>query len=1116
MDLLQYYKTDDRIIKLAGALSDYKCAKIHLKGLIGSSDAMVALALYNIQKQGNLFVLPDREEAIYFQNDLENIFGHRVLFFPSSYKKPFDITQLDTSAVLQRAEVLNELKYNTANGKLIVSYPEAIAEKVIDQQVLAANTLEINIAEKISIESINEFLYGFEFERVDFVYEAGQFAIRGGIVDIFSYSNELPYRIEFFGDHIESIRTFETENQLSIEQINSLTIVPNIQSKLINTNTVSFLNYIDKHANLWIKDVQFTLDIIKTGYPKSIEIFEGLSTEDKNLHPEFLDPQYVFQNNKDLENAFDKINLIEFGKQYYYQPSLSLMFNMKPQTSFNKDFNLLIHHLKKNESDGLVNYIFAEQQKQIERLYSIFEDISSAAIKKVKFNPINTAIREGFLDYDTKIACYTDHQIFDRFYKYKIHKNYSKSQALTLKELRALKAGDYVVHIDHGIGKYAGLEKIDVNGKTQEAIRLIYADGDLLYVNINSLNRISKYSGKDGTIPKTHKLGSEAWEKLKKSTKKKVKDIARDLIKLYAVRKAQKGNAFSPDTYLQNELEASFMFEDTPDQIKATIDFKKDMESPHPMDRLICGDVGFGKTEIAIRAAFKAVSDSKQVAILVPTTILAMQHHKTFKERLKDFPCNIEYVSRFRTAKEIKETLTRTTEGKVDILIGTHRIVSKDIKFKDLGLLIIDEEQKFGVSTKEKLKQFRANVDTLTLTATPIPRTLHFSLMGARDLSIINTPPPNRQPVNTELHVFNEKLIQEAIEYEIDRGGQVFFIHNRVQDIMHMAGLIQKLCPSARIGVGHGQLEGDQLEDVMLKFMSHEFDVLIATTIIESGLDISNANTMIINNAHYFGLSDLHQMRGRVGRSNKKAFCYLLSPPLSVITPEARKRLSAIEEFSDLGSGFNVAMRDLDIRGAGNLLGSEQSGFIAEIGFELYHKILDEAIQELKDAEFKDLFAEEVARPHVSFCQLDTDLALLIPDEYVNAIAERLNLYTELNKITNEVDLLSFEKNMIDRFGPIPLQVAELLNAIRLQWIAVSLCFEKITLKKNVLRGYFPANPSSGFYESAKFQAIISYVQHNPYGIKLKENKSVLILQLDQIHSLSAAINTLEKINQKN
>ena len=1116
MDLLQYYKTDDRIIKLAGALSDYKCARIHLKGLIGSSDAMVALALYNIQKQGNLFVLPDREEAIYFQNDLENIFGHRVLFFPSSYKKPFDITQLDTSAVLQRAEVLNELKYNTANGKLIVSYPEAIAEKVVDQQVLAANTLEINLAEKISIESINEFLYSFEFERVDFVYEAGQFAIRGGIVDIFSYSNELPYRIEFFGDHIESIRTFETENQLSIEQINSLTIVPNIQSKLINTNTVSFLNYIDKHANLWIKDVQFTLDIIKTGYPKSIEIFEGLSTEDKNLHPEFLDPQYVFQNNKDLENAFDKINLIEFGKQYYYPPSLSLMFNIKPQTSFNKDFNLLIHHLKKNESDGLVNYIFAEQQKQIERLYSIFEDISSAAIKKVKFNPINTAIREGFLDYDTKIACYTDHQIFDRFYKYKIHKNYSKSQALTLKELRALKAGDYVVHIDHGIGKYAGLEKIDVNGKTQEAIRLIYADGDLLYVNINSLNRISKYSGKDGTIPKTHKLGSEAWEKLKKSTKKKVKDIARDLIKLYAVRKAQKGNAFSPDTYLQNELEASFMFEDTPDQIKATIDFKKDMESPHPMDRLICGDVGFGKTEIAIRAAFKAVSDSKQVAILVPTTILAMQHHKTFKERLKDFPCNIEYVSRFRTAKEIKETLTRTTEGKVDILIGTHRIVSKDIKFKDLGLLIIDEEQKFGVSTKEKLKQFRANVDTLTLTATPIPRTLHFSLMGARDLSIINTPPPNRQPVNTELHVFNEKLIQEAIEYEIDRGGQVFFIHNRVQDIMHMAGLIQKLCPSARIGVGHGQLEGDQLEDVMLKFMSHEFDVLIATTIIESGLDISNANTMIINNAHYFGLSDLHQMRGRVGRSNKKAFCYLLSPPLSVITPEARKRLSAIEEFSDLGSGFNVAMRDLDIRGAGNLLGSEQSGFIAEIGFELYHKILDEAIQELKDAEFKDLFAEEVARPHVSFCQLDTDLALLIPDEYVNAIAERLNLYTELNKITNEVDLLSFEKNMIDRFGPIPLQVAELLNAIRLQWIAVSLCFEKITLKKNVLRGYFPANPSSGFYESAKFQAIISYVQNNPYGIKLKENKSVLILQLDQIHSLSAAINTLEKINQKN
>lgn len=1117
-DLLQYYRTDDRILKLSGILSNFKSARIHLKGLIGSSDAMIALALYEIQKQGNLFVLPDREEAMYFQNDLENIIGKRVLLFPSSYKKPFDITLLDTGAVLQRAEVLNELKYSTTNGKLIVSYPEAIAEKVVDQAVLEKNTLEIKIADKISIESINEFLYDFEFERVDFVYEAGQFAIRGGIVDIFSYSNELPYRIEFFGDHIESIRTFETENQLSIANVKSLTIVPNIQSKLINKHTVSFLNYIDNHSNIWFKDLQFTSDIIKAGFEKSIVIYDQLSAEDKILHPEYLDPIDVYQQVEPFMNDIERFNVVEFGKQFFYKATDTINFNIKPQTSFNKDFNLLIHHLRKNEADGLANFIFAEQKKQIERLYSIFEDIASnvnGANKKIKFEAINIGIREGFIDADINVACYTDHQIFDRFYKYKLHKNYSKSQALTLKELRELKAGDFVVHIDHGIGKYAGLEKIDVNGKTQEAIRLIYADGDLLYVNINSLNRISKYSGKDGTVPKTHKLGTEAWEKLKKSTKKKVKDIARDLIKLYAIRKAQKGNAFSPDTYLQNELEASFMYEDTPDQIKATLDFKKDMESPHPMDRLICGDVGFGKTEIAVRAAFKAVSDSKQVAILVPTTILAMQHHKTFKDRLRDFPCNIEYVSRFRTAKEIKETLARTAEGKVDILIGTHRIVSKDIKFKDLGLLIIDEEQKFGVSTKEKLKQFRANVDTLTLTATPIPRTLHFSLMGARDLSIINTPPPNRQPVTTELHVFNEKLIQEAIEYEIDRGGQVFFIHNRVQDIMHVAGMIQKLCPSARIGVGHGQLEGDQLEDVMLKFMTNEYDVLIATTIIESGLDISNANTMIINNAHYFGLSDLHQMRGRVGRSNKKAFCYLLSPPLSVLTPEARKRLSAIEEFSDLGSGFNVAMRDLDIRGAGNLLGSEQSGFIAEIGFELYHKILDEAIQELKDAEFKDLFTDEAPRPHVTFCQLDTDLSLLIPDEYVNAISERLNLYTELNKITNETELKLFENNLIDRFGPIPAPVAELLNAIRLQWIAIDLCFEKITLKNNVLRGYFPANPSSGFYESEKFQSIINYVQTHPFGIKLKENKSVLILQLDQIHSLSKAIQTLERINQK-
>ena len=1117
-DLFQSYKTDDRISSMARALASKKNAHIHLKGLVGSSDAVVSLALYFVQKQGQVIVLTDREEAVYFQNDLENLSDKKVLLFPSSFRKAFDVTSIDRHAVLQRAEVLNELKHTSEYGKIIVTYPEALAEKVMDKAALDEYTLELKSGERCSIDTINDFLSEYEFERVDFVYEAGQYSIRGGIVDIYSYSNELPYRIEFFGDHIESIRTFDIENQLSVQTVKELSIIPNIQSLKLANHQASLLQYLDAGTSIWFKDVQFTYDLFDQGKEKASEIFDTLSKEDLILHPEYLNPEEIFSKSSEFNSSLQQFACVEFGKQFYFNADESIVFNTRPQPSFNKDFNLLIHNLKKNEKEDISNYIFADQVKQIERLYSIFDDIykgSNDERNKVQFTPIPISIREGFIDDTLKFAFYTDHQIFDRYYKYKIHKNYSKSQALTLKELRELKPGDFVVHIDHGIGKYAGLEKVEVNGKQQEAIRLVYADNDLLYVNINSLNRISKYSGKDGTAPKMHKLGSDVWEKLKKNTKKKVKDIARDLIKLYAKRKAQMGNAFSADTYLQTELEASFMYEDTPDQLKATADVKKDMESPHPMDRLVCGDVGFGKTEVAVRAAFKAVNDSKQVAILVPTTILAMQHYKTFRERLKDFPCNVEYINRFRSNKEIKEILQKTTEGKIDILIGTHRIVSKDVKFKDLGLMIIDEEQKFGVSTKEKLKQFRANIDTLTLTATPIPRTLHFSLMGARDLSIINTPPPNRQPVTTELHVFNEKLIKEAIEFEVERGGQVFFIHNRVQDIANVAGMIQKICPGVRVGIGHGQLEGDALEDVMLKFMSGEYDVLVATTIIESGLDISNANTIFINNAQNFGLSDMHQMRGRVGRSNKKAFCYLLSPPLSVLTPEARKRLSAIEEFSDLGSGFQVAMRDLDIRGAGNLLGAEQSGFIAEIGFELYHKILDEAIQELKDDEFKDLFKDQPPPPHVSFCQIDTDQELLIPDEYVTNIAERLNLYTELNKIESEENLKSFELQLQDRFGPVPKQVRELLNAMRLQWLAKEIGFEKLSLKSNVLRGNFPSNPHSGFYESETFHAILNFVQRNPRGVKMKEGKTSLLMIFDQVNSVAHAIALLTEMAGK-
>lgn len=1108
-DLINRYKNDDRVTQFTKALNSTKNPKVQLKGLVGSADAIVALSSYFLLHKPLLFVLPDREDAAYFQSDLESALEKQVLLFPSSYRKSFDFTQVDTANVLARAEVLNELNHDSEYGKIVVSYPEAIAEKVIDRSALEKNTLEISIGAKLGIDFINEFLIDYDFDRADFVYEPGQFSIRGGIVDIFSFSSDLPYRIEFFGDEVESIRSFEIESQLSVADVKSLTIVPNVQAKFLTESNISILDYIDQDTQLWFKDVEFTLDIVKAGFKKAVELWKALPAADKNQNPEWIDPKFAFTDEKLLGDHLHDFPLVEFGKQFFYKTDERFEFETKPQPSFNKDFNLLIHNLKENEKAGIVNFIFTDSPKQVERMYAILEDIDKTA----KFTPINSMLREGFVDPQIQTAFYTDHQIFDRYYKYKLKKGYQKSQAITLKDLRELKSGDYVTHIDHGIGKYAGLEKVEVNGKTQEMIRLIYADNDLLYVNINSLNRIAKYSGKESGVPKMNKLGTDAWDKLKKTTKKKVKDIARDLIKLYALRKTQAGTAFSPDSYLQTELEASFIYEDTPDQLKATQDVKKDMEAPHPMDRLVCGDVGFGKTEIAVRAAFKAVSEGKQAAVLVPTTILALQHYKTFSSRLKDFPVTVDYINRFKTNKQIKDTLAEAAAGKVDILIGTHRLLSKDVKFKDLGIMIIDEEQKFGVSAKERLKAVRVNVDTLTLTATPIPRTLHFSLMGARDLSIISTPPPNRQPVSTELHVFNDKLIQEAVQFELDRGGQVFFIHNRVNDLMQLGGLIQKLVPKARIGIAHGQLDGDALEDVMLDFINGEKDVLVATTIIEAGLDIPNANTIIINHAHMFGLSDLHQMRGRVGRSNKKAFCYLLSPPLSTLTSEARKRLSAIEEFSDLGSGFNVAMRDLDIRGSGNLLGAEQSGFIAEIGFEMYHKILDEAIQELKEAEFKGLFENEPERPFVGFTQVDTDLELYIPDAYITNITERYNLYTELSKLDNENDLATFEKHLADRFGPVPPQVKTMLSVVRLQWFGKKLGFEKISFKKNSLRGYFLSDKQSKYFDSNTFTKILTFAQNHPRMCNLKEVKNTLRIAFDNISNVEEAIQVLELID---
>ncbi|WP_158796355.1 transcription-repair coupling factor [Pedobacter sp. L105] len=1109
-DLINRYKTDERIEALAKTLNSGKGNKLQLKGLVGSADAVAAVATYFLLHQPQLFILPDREEAAYFMADLESILEKEVLIFPSSFRKAFDFTQVDTANVLARAEVLNELNHDSAYGKIVVTYPEALAEKVIDRTVLEKNTLEISLGVKLGIDFINEFLIDYDFDRSDFVYEPGQFSIRGGIVDIFSFSHDLPYRIEFFGDEVESIRTFEIDSQLSVEDVKSFTIIPNVQSKYLTESNINLLDYIHKDTQLWFKDVEFTLDIVKTGYKKAVELWKALPAKEKQENLDWIDPKFAFSDEKMMGDILHDFSVIEFGKQFFYKTENVILFDTKPQPSFNKDFHLLINNIKENEKNGIYNFISSSSTKQTERLYAILDDIDKSA----KFVPVNIQLREGFIDPKQQIAFYTDHQIFDRFYKYKLRRGYQRSQAITMKDLRDLKPGDFVTHIDHGIGKYAGLEKVEVNGKTQEMIRLVYADNDLLYVNINSLNRIAKYSGKDGTAPKMNKLGTEAWDKLKKTTKKKVKDIARDLIKLYALRKSQVGTAFDPDGYLETELEASFIYEDTPDQMKATSDVKKDMEAPHPMDRLVCGDVGFGKTEIAIRAAFKAVANGKQAAVLVPTTILALQHFKTFSGRLKEFPCTVDYINRFKTNKQIKETLAKVEEGKVDIIIGTHRLLSKDVKFKSLGIMIIDEEQKFGVTAKEKLRALRVNVDTLTLTATPIPRTLHFSLMGARDLSIMSTPPPNRQPVNTELHVFNDKLIQEAVQFELDRGGQVFFIHNRVNDLPQLGGLIQTLVPKARIGIAHGQLDGDALEDVMLDFINGEKDVLVATTIIEAGLDIPNANTIIINHAHMFGLSDLHQMRGRVGRSNKKAFCYLLSPPLSTLTSEARKRLSAIEEFSDLGSGFNIAMRDLDIRGSGNLLGAEQSGFIAEIGFEMYHKILDEAIQELKSDEFKDLFKDDKERPFVTFTQIDTDLELYIPDDYVTNITERYNLYTELSKLDNETQLVAFETSLKDRFGSVPKPVKTMLNVLRLQWAAKELGFEKLSFKKGVLRGYFISNKQSNFFDSPMFHRILSFAQQHPRMCNLKEVKNTLRIAFEDLKTVDDAITMLQTVAQ--
>lgn len=1091
---------------------------ILMSGLAGSSKALAVAALSDKTGGQHLVVCTDKEAAAYFYNDLENLYGERdldfnkkqVLFYPTSYRKPYEPEKLDNTFILSRAEVLG--RWSVSEKKtLVVTYPEALCEKVVSRNYLSKNTLKLKTGEKVSLDFVSDVLAEYNFERVDFVVEPGQFSIRGGLLDVFSFSNDHPYRIEFFGEEVESIRTFDPVTQLSILSLQRISLLPNIQDRSIETARQSFPDYIPRSTIVWIDEPQHLEERLKAEWDKANEVFEKITETMGAMRPELL-----FSAPEEITKSLLSQKLIETGHRSSFGATVSIHFETEVQTSFNKNFKLLLEDLLAKQKDGYQVFILSDNSKQIERLFAIFEDIQPVAARNEQslFKPVYHSLQAGFVDAVLKLAVYTDHQIFERYHKFHLREGFAGKEALTLSELYDLQPGDFVSHIDHGIGRFDGLEIIDNNGKKQEAIRLIYKNEDILYVSIHSLHRIAKYSGKDGNEPVLNKLGSNAWNKLKNKTKSRVKDIARDLIKLYAKRKASKGFQFLPDTYLQNELEASFIYEDTPDQLKATRDVKADMESESPMDRLVCGDVGFGKTEIAIRAAFKAVADSKQVAVLVPTTILALQHYKTFTARLADFPAKVDYINRFKTTAQQKETLDKLAEGKIDILIGTHRIISKDVKFKDLGLLIIDEEQKFGVSAKERLKEFRANVDTLTLTATPIPRTLQFSMMGARDLSIINTPPPNRFPVQTELRSFNEEVISEAIQFEVARGGQVFFVHNRVQNIMDVYDMILRFVPGVRIGVAHGQMEGEKLEKVMMAFVEGDYDVLLATTIIESGLDISNANTIIINDAHHYGLSDLHQLRGRVGRSNKKAFCYLLAPPMAALTSDAQRRLRAIEDFAGLGSGFSIAMRDLDIRGAGNLLGGEQSGFISDIGYEMFHKILDEAIQELKESEFADVFKLDKPKHFVRDCVIESDMEILLPPGYVDASAKRMSLYNELDNLQDENQLQQFTERLIDQFGPVPREAADLILTIRLRWVARDLGFEKVVLRNKTLIGYFVADQQSPFYQTERFTAILKFLQANPRSCKMKEANEKLMLYISGINSVSQALNTLQEIRQ--
>lgn len=1084
--------------QLAEQLNSGDLTPCFLDGVCGSGPAVILASLYALRAFPALVLMPNKEEALYFKTDLENLLpGEHIIFVPDSFLKPYSLATENAMAVQERIEAINSLRKN--NSRIVVSYLSAMSEWVASQEEVEGNSYEIQLGQRMDVNFLMEFLQENGFERRDFVFEPGEFSIRGGIIDLFSFAHEYPFRIELDGDIIENIRSFDVVNQLSIKEIGFFTLVPNLQSEKLQVKTTSLFEYLHDQTVIW--PAEFGLQTEELGLAWEKTLGNHRAAIDNKLEVLPPSPEDKLMTPGQVKKMLERFQTVHFGSMKPEGKTKRIEFGQHPQPVFQRNFDLLKGWLQENQDKQIQTLVFSENSRQIERLQTILVDLNAG----VEFVPVYQGLSGGFTDSDAKLAFATEHQLFDKYYRPRSRQRYSSNTALTLRELRNLKPGDFVTHIDHGIGKFAGLEKMEIQGVTQEVVRIVYKDNDLLYVSVNSLHKIAKYTGKDGTAPQLHKLGSPAWDKQKKATKKKVKDIARELISLYARRKAQKGFQFSPDNYLQMEMEASFFFEDTPDQAKAVDDVKKDMENEQPMDRLVCGDVGFGKTEVAMRAVFKSVCDSKQAAVLVPTTILAQQHYRTFKKRFAGFPVNVEYLNRFKTAKEQKETLRKLKEGQVDVIIGTHRLLGKDIEFKDLGLLVIDEEQKFGVGNKEKLKELKVNVDTLTLTATPIPRTLHFSLMGARDLSIINTPPPNRQPVHTELHVFSRSIMAEAIQQEMNRGGQAFVVHSRVKDIYEIAQMIEADTPGARVCVAHGQMEGHELEDVMVKFIEGEYDVLVATTIIESGLDISNANTIIINNAHMFGLSDLHQMRGRVGRSNLRAFCYLFSPPLSVLSDDARKRLRTIEEYNELGSGFQVAMRDLDIRGAGNMLGGEQSGFISEMGFEMYHKILDEAVRELKQEEFNGMFeAEEDISSRE--CQVETDYEMLIPSEYVTNIAERLSLYSELANVKNENELKDFTSALADRFGKIPDPVLKLIDTVRLKWTGKRLGLEKITLNNGQMRMYFPGDPAAAVYGSDAFAKMMQHVADSPNRYHMKQTDKALITTVRGVETVFEAM----------